>query len=325
MLSIQRRRGGFTLVEILVVIGIIAILAALLTPATMQVVTKARNAAIALEIRQIADAIEAYKQDKGDYPPNFRDRDAFIRHIRRCYPKISPAAFNRLFDPMSTGGYQKNIWGSEYGLDEGEALVFWLSHTTTDPRDPFGFEALAPPRLETPDYRKYYDFDETRLVDEDDGWLLGVGIAPWPSFKAKYCRDSYYLYIDSRSYDELSRYSGEPRRPTEPLGDTFAFAEGGSVPEGHARPYWSTQLVANPPGTFLKQIREQQKPMNANTFQLLCAGQDGNFGLYDSTDSLPFDMMVYPTGLNYSDTRADRDNITNFSNGSRLADMIPAD
>src|SRR3954469_15090591 len=120
--SHRRVRPGFTLTEMLVVIGIIAILAALLLPAVNRAITTARNAAIAVEVNQLATAIEAYKQDKGDYPPNFRDRQAVTRHIMKCYPKINQAYFtvfmNYAFPPTpATPGPV---------IDESESLVFWL-------------------------------------------------------------------------------------------------------------------------------------------------------------------------------------------------------
>src|SRR5207247_3381109 len=90
----RRVRPGFTLTEMLVVIGIIAILAALLLPAVNRAIYVARNTAIAVEVNQLATAIESYKQDKGDYPPNFRDLNAVTRHVRKCYPKIDPTYFN---------------------------------------------------------------------------------------------------------------------------------------------------------------------------------------------------------------------------------------
>src|SRR3954469_9841143 len=114
--SHRRVRPGFTLTEMLVVIGIIAILAALLLPAVNRAITTARNTAIAIEVNQLATAIEAYKQDKGDYPPNFRDRDTLLRHVRKCYPKIDPT-YAQYFAAQATITLQN---ASYTGIDEGE-------------------------------------------------------------------------------------------------------------------------------------------------------------------------------------------------------------
>src|ERR1700677_2154910 len=62
-------RSGFTLTEILVVIVIIAILAALITPALSAVLWSARQTKIKVEVDQLASAIEAYKAKYGSYPP----------------------------------------------------------------------------------------------------------------------------------------------------------------------------------------------------------------------------------------------------------------
>src|SRR5438874_1160813 len=116
----RRVRPGFTLTEMLVVIGIIAILAALLLPAVNRAIYVARNTAIAVEVNQLATAIESYKQDKGDYPPNLRTPDAVRRHVMKCYPKIDPVYFGYFIAQA-----QLNLGtATTTGIDEGESLVF---------------------------------------------------------------------------------------------------------------------------------------------------------------------------------------------------------
>lgn len=279
---------GFTLVEMLVVLGIIGVLVALLTPAIMRVITQARNAAIAVEVNQLATAIESYKQDKGDYPPSFRDVRALIRHLQRCYPKMAKDEFDALIDSSSGTPVIRQRWK----FDEGEALVFWLAMTRSDPRYPLGLSTNTPPN---PTFKKYFEFDETRLEDAD--------IDNVPAYKAKYCKDTHYLYIDSRSFDE-------PNVDELLVADTndaarFAYPGAFANPntDNWVRPY------ANDTGT---------KGMNATSFQIICAGQDGLFG-EDGDRSVG--NKKFPSGDEYKEE--DRDNITNFSNGKTLEANLP--
>jgi prepilin-type N-terminal cleavage/methylation domain-containing protein len=294
-------RRAFTLVEMLVVIGIVAVLAALLLPAVMMAVNSARRAAQVLEVNQLSDAIEAYRKDKGDYPPNFRDADAFVRHVRRCYPKIAPTEL-AFFITTNQGQYQ---FVPGRALDEGESLVFWLTGTREDPRYPFGVTGGQ----QSP-FKKYYDFDERRFGNENGT----INNFVFPSFHAKYSKDTYYIYIDSRSYLECAQFTS--------LGDSidaYAYAEDSSVPENCVRPYWSTNVADN----NKTDLRQKFKPENPTSFQIICAGLDGDFGWYDGTGArTPADANVkfFPQGDNYKDE--DNDNITNFSEG-RLEDKIP--
>ena len=65
----KRRDAGFTLIELLVVIAIIAILAAILFPVFAQARAKARQAACASNIRQMALAVTMYGQDYDEHFP----------------------------------------------------------------------------------------------------------------------------------------------------------------------------------------------------------------------------------------------------------------
>ena len=61
---------GFTLVEMLLVITIIGILAALVVPKMMGRSEQARDAAARADIASIKTALDAYEIDNGNYPRN---------------------------------------------------------------------------------------------------------------------------------------------------------------------------------------------------------------------------------------------------------------
>src|ERR1044072_6920981 len=69
----MQRKDGFTLIEFLVVIAIIAILAPILFPVFSRPREKARGAACLSNMRQIGVGVTMYLQDYDDiYPPSFQ-------------------------------------------------------------------------------------------------------------------------------------------------------------------------------------------------------------------------------------------------------------
>src|SRR5437773_2701588 len=68
----QRNRDTFTLIEVLVVIGVIAILAALLLPALAGAKERARQSQCLSEFRQWGLAMKMYVNDNEDYFPRER-------------------------------------------------------------------------------------------------------------------------------------------------------------------------------------------------------------------------------------------------------------
>jgi general secretion pathway protein G len=70
----QRKRtrqgdGGFTLLELLVVLGILVLLATLVTPQVLRYLGKARTDTARAQISAISTALELYALDVGAFPP----------------------------------------------------------------------------------------------------------------------------------------------------------------------------------------------------------------------------------------------------------------
>jgi general secretion pathway protein G len=126
----RRRRGlvrGFTLIEILVVIVVIAILATLVAPNVFQHVGTAKSTTAKSQIEMMASALDAYRLDTGSYPstaqglaalqemptidPPTNWRGPYLRKAvpldpwGRAYVYIAPGEVNPTgFDLFSYGG-----------------------------------------------------------------------------------------------------------------------------------------------------------------------------------------------------------------------------
>jgi general secretion pathway protein G len=77
----QRTRGssaGFTFIEIMVVVAILAILAALVVPRIMGRTDDAKRTAAKVQIRNIEGALQLYKLDNGIYPTTEQGLKALI-------------------------------------------------------------------------------------------------------------------------------------------------------------------------------------------------------------------------------------------------------
>lgn len=61
---------GFTLIELLIVVAIIAILAAIAIPNFLEAQVRAKVSSVKNNMRSIATALEAYRVDQNNYPPD---------------------------------------------------------------------------------------------------------------------------------------------------------------------------------------------------------------------------------------------------------------
>jgi prepilin-type N-terminal cleavage/methylation domain-containing protein len=64
----MKKRKGFTLIELMIVIAIIIILAAIAIPNYLRMTDRARRSRVAGDFASIATALEAYSVDWGKYP-----------------------------------------------------------------------------------------------------------------------------------------------------------------------------------------------------------------------------------------------------------------
>lgn len=120
----RQRAAGFTLIEIMVVVVILGILAAIVVPKIMDAPGKARIAAAKHDIAQIKSALDLYKLDNFNYPSTQQGLLALV-----APPQGDPPARN-----WKPGGYldkaPNDPWGHPYqylnpGL-HGEIDIFTL-------------------------------------------------------------------------------------------------------------------------------------------------------------------------------------------------------
>ena len=119
-----KNQRGFTLIEIMVVVVIMGIMAALVVPKLMGRADDARITAAKQDISTIMQSLKLYKLDNQRYPTTEQGLQALVSK-----PVSGPAANN-----WKTGGYldklPKDPWGNQYqylspGI-KGEVDVFSL-------------------------------------------------------------------------------------------------------------------------------------------------------------------------------------------------------
>ena len=74
----NRKQTGFTLLELLVVLGIIAMLAGLVGPQVMKHMGESKVKAAKVQIEDLAQTLDMYKLDVGSYPTSDQGLNALI-------------------------------------------------------------------------------------------------------------------------------------------------------------------------------------------------------------------------------------------------------
>ncbi len=316
----SRRSGGFTVVEILVAITVIAILAAMLIPTIGSALRRANEFAIESEMAQLDLAVEHFKSDNGFYPPSFariNGANDLLVYLNRIAPNHSEA--QRLFPNGGNQTRRIDRWWNRVGVkikaNSGADLVFWLSGIAKNKQYPltagsggqtqalYAYDNAANDGVER---NVYFDFSADRL-----GFVgnLNGQVAQYAQAKGKI---SPYQYIDAASYGYNPKYNplgyalNDPRlnplNPDNKLPDFHGYhvmVDDASYDDGHRRDF-----------------------LNPNSFQIVANGMDGLPGGPSDNFSDLHGKEHACTGLIADWNLVDRVNVNDitgvFHNGSGL-------
>lgn len=117
MLRISTRSGGFTLVELIIVIAIIGILASIVLLGLNESRAKSRDVARVSDVQQIELALALYREQSGSYP-------VALSELSPAFLPVVPT------DPFSGDDYVY-----EFSTAEGFLLTTTLESRTTDSGD----------------------------------------------------------------------------------------------------------------------------------------------------------------------------------------------
>ncbi len=292
---------GFTLVELLVVITVIAILMGLLLAAFGPVRRSSLNFAITTEINELDGAVEQFKTKFGFYPPCELDFDndgtlnlatdpedlaTFKQYLRRIAP-------NHTEDDTTIGN-----WWPAVGtfLDNDSILVFWLSGLNRSAEGPLrdpgpngvynlstdvGYDDVPSNGFAVGDDPKkhiFFEFSSAQLVDGNSVTLK--------RYLQRKVGEQPYLYFDAQRYAIAS------------------ITIGGTATYPYLDLDHQTTVYAPPP-----YIAANHEWFNSTTFQIVAAGVDVDFG---ARGTAPVDQLDWLSPPQY---KFHRDNITNFTGG----------
>jgi prepilin-type N-terminal cleavage/methylation domain-containing protein len=227
-------RGGFTLVELLVVITIIAILFGLIAAASVRLLGKGDEVKLRNEISQLAAAVQAFKTqfavgyapDQIILPPFAQSGDSAQvqqlvaetqQFLKSVWPRLNPVLLSNTTSSFTLGTPQTtyprgvfDYWGvagnSRVILQGDQCLVFWLGGPRdsggnilgfcSDPTDPMN------PSPQAKRISPFYEFSSDRLVVLPTD---SVRLAQFPSLKDVYGA-APYLYFSTGKADNNYRY-----------------------------------------------------------------------------------------------------------------------
>ncbi len=130
MTRLNANRQAFTLIELLIVVAIIAILAAIAVPNFLEAQTRAKVSRAKTDLRSIAVAIESYYVDTNEYPEGTDNSGKY------------PEKFGDFLGSFASGYYTFRTRGPGQTVGRDFANITTpVAYITTIPTDPFASDA----------------------------------------------------------------------------------------------------------------------------------------------------------------------------------------
>ena len=295
-----------------------------------------KRAKISWEMNGIAMALEQYKNEFGEYPPDMFDMEAFVRHVEKRWPRLDWSnlpGYNASNPPSSAlqkarliqnainqtyQAYDSRVDFTQSNAPLG-ALALWLggfpnidgklSGFLADPENPFFTADLPANRVY--DQKVFLDLE----LDGDKGKRVRIykptnSNTPIPVIGNE-IRDVFVplVYFRAQSGGGVFAYRPDVQFVTDYQGTDVTDSA-----YDWCFPYADT-IERNTGGKIIG-----GKWKNPTTYQLIHPGLDGKFGKRTDTDALK-SVRVIKTGANVG--AEDLDNIMNFSDYKELKSILP--
>ena len=117
---LRSSRRGFTMIELMVVLVIIGVLAALIVPNVLDNAAKARMTAAQTDVGRLMQALKMYKLDNFRYPTAEQGLDALVNKPQQA---PTPANWKRYVDKLPSDPWQHPYQYANPGV-RGEVDVF---------------------------------------------------------------------------------------------------------------------------------------------------------------------------------------------------------
>ena len=335
--SASRRGGGFTLIEMMIVIVIIGVLMALILPALSAARVRANETRVITEIKQLEAAIAAFKAKYGIDPPSqfslyltlqgWQNDPVNFGVAKRIWPQMdfTMGAGAGVTFPNFWQGMAQNSPNGALNMGSGECLLFFLGGVIDVPgtgQAPIGFakNPLYPfsPRATTTNREgPYFEFSDMNRIKDVDGNQINEWYDTLPSQVAPYL---YFSSYDGQGYrlNELPLTAPAPNGAYLYLHDVYRVwsppqGQPPNEPTAPASPAYANGLP-NPQGSQLL------PPQKSQSCQIISPGYDGQYGAGGIFNSnLPNSGLVFfdPVANQVKPDTVAYDNLTNF-NGGRL-------